>query len=152
MDTRSGRMRAIAALVFFVYVLVVIDLTLVRSGYHYDTRQLNLVPFVGLINVIEEAGLGRFLWLFLGNVGWFFPFGFLLPIVFQNVRSGCPVVGLGLLLSLTIEMIQYFTRRGVAELDDVILNTLGTALGYLVYRVVKGVWQHRTSLDGPSRA
>ena len=136
MKPLSRRTRAILVGAFAVYVLIVLDLTLVRSGYHYDEHQLNLVPFVELFRVFRDAGIGRFVWLFLGNLGWFFPFGFLLPAMMKKDPGAAKVIGLGLLFSLIIETVQYFTRRGVAELDDLMLNTLGAALGYLAFRLV----------------
>ena len=45
---------------------------------------------------------------------------------------------MGFLASLSIETIQLFIDRGT-DLDDLILNTVGAAAGYLLYRLVRAV-------------
>ena len=42
-------------------------------------------------------------------------------------------VFVGLLLSVAVEAIQYFGNLGMTETDDVICNTLGTAVGSCAY-------------------
>ena len=41
----------------------------------------------------------------------------------------------GFFISLTIEVIQLLTKVGCFDVDDMILNTLGAALGYGIYAV-----------------
>ncbi len=41
----------------------------------------------------------------------------------------------GFSISLTIEVIQLITKVGCFDVDDMILNTLGAALGYGIYAV-----------------
>ena len=45
------------------------------------------------------------------------------------------IAGVG--LSLMIETIQLITSRGCFDLDDVLLNGLGTVMGYGIYKVAK---------------
>lgn len=42
----------------------------------------------------------------------------------------------GFLISAGIETVQLITERGYCQLDDVVMNTLGTVAGYLVFRIV----------------
>lgn len=42
------------------------------------------------------------------------------------------MIGLGLVVSLVIELGQLVFEKGVAEIDDLIHNTLGCAIGYLI--------------------
>ena len=52
----------------------------------------------------------------------------------------------GYLLSFTVEFTQLIFRAVSCDIDDIILNTLGTALGYLLFRLVqKGRVVHRQS-------
>ena len=50
----------------------------------------------------------------------------------------------GMILSVSIELIQYFARLGILELDDIFHNTCGTVSGYLMYR---GIWLIRNNLE-----
>jgi glycopeptide antibiotics resistance protein len=42
---------------------------------------------------------------------------------------------IGCLLSAAIEILQLLTRRGVCNIDDVIHNTIGCAIGYGIFRL-----------------
>lgn len=68
------------------------------------------------------------------NVLMFIPIGVLVSI---NVKKKglLMILGIGCGLSLTIELLQLITRRGVFNIDDVIHNTLGCAIGYVAYRL-----------------
>ena len=69
----------------------------------------------------------------LENILLFIPFGFLVPFVFSKCRNGIGTFCLGMLLSIGCEYIQFITQRGHCQLDDVVMNTLGTVLGYMGY-------------------
>ena len=125
--------------VFFLYMLALLYITVFRPGIYYSERQLNLALFTSLIDTYRNAALGDFLWLFLGNIGWFAPFGFLLPMLLKR-KSLVVTTALGFALSFFIETVQFVFHKGVAELDDLILNTSGVVIGYLLYRVCKTVW------------
>ena len=62
----------------------------------------------------------------------FVPLGFLLPVVFKNFRSTFKTTLLVFLFSFSIEVIQYFIGRS-ADIDDLILNTLGGIIGYGIF-------------------
>ena len=66
--------------IFLVYILSLLYLTVFRFGFYYDERQLNLFPFTDLIKIYTNAAGTVFLRLFLGNIFWFIPFGFILPL------------------------------------------------------------------------
>ena len=66
------------------------------------------------------------------NILLFVPFGMIVPVLFQKLRR-ILVVPLGLFCSLCIEAIQYLTRLGMADVDDLINNTIGALLGFLIY-------------------
>ena len=73
------------------------------------------------------------------NIFFFFPVGFLLGIVMKK-KSVWLVAFVGFILSILIETIQLFSRRGVFNIDDVINNTLGCALGYCMFRIFDIIW------------
>ena len=57
-----------------------------------------------------------------------YPLGCLLPILFPKLKPK-HVILIGCLCSITTEATQYLLKMGWCETDDVIHNTLGTALG-----------------------
>ena len=53
----------------------------------------------------------------------------------KSCRSGFFIILSGFGLSLVVETIQLITKVGCFDVDDLILNTLGAALGYLAFAV-----------------
>jgi glycopeptide antibiotics resistance protein len=67
----------------------------------------------------------------------FVPLGLLIATAGRRLGA---VVGLGFGLSIVIEVTQYMLDNGrTADVNDVIENTLGTLLGWLVVLVVRRV-------------
>ena len=60
----------------------------------------------------------------------------MVPAIFvKRLKSFPTVLLLGFLLSLGVEVVQLLTRVGTFDVDDVLLNTIGVALGYVVYLI-----------------
>ena len=94
--------------------------------------RLNFVPFVHLFDyeIRSEALLNL-----IGNTAMFLPMGIIWPIAFPVLRTSGRAMAAGAGLSLCIEICQlpFFDR--VSDVDDLILNTLGFAAGYGIYRL-----------------
>ena len=75
------------------------------------------------------------------NLLLFMPFGFLLPVVFPGfVKSGKKVFLAGLMFSVGIELTQLFSGR-MFESDDIIANSLGALLGYLIFLITRDIYR-----------
>ena len=98
------------------------------TGRIFEVGRYNLVPFLDYVNVWQKGGIKSFLRLFLGNLGWFFPFGFFARFYFVRTKTAKILLG-GFLFSLCVEISQYLFKVGIFELDDLILHTLGVFLG-----------------------
>lgn len=70
----------------------------------------------------------------------FTPFGFL-GIVFPKLNDFKTLIINFLTAVIIIESLQYFTRLGVFDIDDIILNMVGVAIGFWIYRI----WASRAS-------
>ena len=70
----------------------------------------------------------------LGNIIAFLPLGFLLPVVFSRITKFRVILLSSLALSLTFEVIQLLTGIGDFDVDDILLNMLGSMCGYVLYR------------------
>lgn len=98
----------------------------------------NLIPFQEIKrywNYWEIIGPKTVCLNLLGNVIGFVPLGFLLPVVFPDMKRTWTVIKLGLMISILVECMQLFLRVGSCDVDDVLLNTIGTAVGYMGYRI-----------------
>lgn len=70
---------------------------------------------------------------FIENILMFIPLGILLPLVSERFRKPSACIVTGLLCSLFLELLQLATGRGFCQLDDLMTNTAGTALGFAVF-------------------
>lgn len=89
---------------------------------------LNLVPF-------SDFPDRRFLYLSILNMVMTMPLGVLLPLAFRKYRRFTPTLLAGFFTSLTIEVLQLFCFR-TTDIDDLILNTLGTILGFFLGKLL----------------
>ena len=69
------------------------------------------------------------------NVILFIPLGFFLPLLYKKYNRVNRVALTGVLLSISIEIVQMF-GMGSTDINDLITNTVGTCLGYYIYKVV----------------
>ena len=86
----------------------------------------NFIPLRGMLTDITNSYL---------NVLLFIPLGIFVPCLWPEYRSMMKTVGLGLMTSLGIEILQIFTFRAT-DINDLITNAAGTLAGYLIGRVM----------------
>lgn len=69
------------------------------------------------------------------NILLFVPLGFLLPIYSDKLKKIYKVLPLGFAATLIIEIIQYTTKLGIFEIDDIFNNTYGVLIGYCLFMI-----------------
>ncbi len=72
----------------------------------------------------------------LMNTVVFVPIGLLIGFGFSK-WSWWKTIGVGCIISISIEVLQFIFKRGFAEVDDVIHNTLGCVIGYGIYALAR---------------
>ncbi|SEG75098.1 VanZ family protein [Paenibacillus sp. UNC499MF] len=76
-------------------------------------------------------------WIFeFGNFAAFIPFGLLIPLLFRS--KFIPFIGCFLVSITFLETMQMLTRLGSFDINDIVINTLGAAVGYGAQRLVPG--------------
>lgn len=126
--------RQLGALLFLaLYVGVMLYFTFepfifILGRSHWNA---NLIPLIESWKMLTQGVLSIALYNLLGNVLLFVPFGALLPLAFADMYSLRRVGMAGALTSLSIETLQLFFAVRLFDVDDVILNTIGSVLGYL---------------------
>lgn len=68
------------------------------------------------------------------NIAMLMPVGFLFPLA-RGRRCFWQTLLFGFACSLSIEVMQYIFHCGLFEFDDIFNNTLGTFVGYMIYRI-----------------
>ena len=118
---------------FIIYIGVLLRITVFRSGFGFrnlcQNGIINLTLFESYIPLIKSRDIIRIIYLFVGNIIWFVPFGFYLRRFGKRERKSWEIWLLGLLLSFIIEFLQYVFGTGISEMDDLILNSLGAWMG-----------------------
>ena len=72
-----------------------------------------------------------------GNIVLFIPLGYFLPRLWKGLRKWWRTWLMTLLIMTAVEIAQLLTLRGTCDVDDLILNLLGAAMGYGIFRVLK---------------
>ncbi|KRM72988.1 VanZ family protein [Lacticaseibacillus brantae] len=123
------------------YLLLLFNLTVFRDAYfpwdlqlywHRPLSVINWRPLVETVKLTEGASMIDFWYQSLGNVLWFMPLGFLWPLVHPQKSNWGRMFFVAVCFSLSIEALQFVLNTGVTDIDDVIFNTLGGVLGYLL--------------------
>ncbi|OAB31240.1 VanZ family protein [Paenibacillus macquariensis subsp. defensor] len=75
-----------------------------------------------------------FSWIYnLGNIAAFIPYGILIPLLYRT--RFVKFISVFILAILVLETLQALTYLGSFDVDDVISNTLGAAIGFVMYKV-----------------
>lgn len=110
--------------------------TLSQIKSQIEALKTNLIPFHEIQRVLWG---GPWLWFMLwGNIGMFLPVGFFSALLWRGA-TWKRAITVGFLCSMAIEVTQFFIGR-VSDIDDIILNTLGSLLGYWLYRWLCVMW------------
>lgn len=130
---------------FIFYLAALVQITVIRGGIGFndlltaphDGSTIQLVPLVYTLQQ-AKAGWWAIIYPVCGNLLWFAPLGYLLPQIAAKHWSSWQHSALcGLLLSCSIEMLQWLFGSGVSDIDDVLFNVLGALLGYTVFTILK---------------
>ena len=130
--------RHLANFVLCGYMLALIWVTFFWAVPRIDLpigERLHLLPGSSFLYAFQYDG-GLWSSQIMWNVCLFMPLGALLPCVFLPLRKHAwKTILICFLLSLSIECVQFFIGR-VADMDDLICNTLGGVFGRALYTVV----------------
>ena len=101
--------------------------------------EINLIPFYTIREMFAQGATGYAAVNLLGNVLIFAPIGLLPALLWRRMDCLWPCLGAGFGFSLFIEAAQLFSVRS-PDVDDLLLNTLGTALGFALWRMCLKGW------------
>ena len=140
MKPKSGKARRALFILFIIYCAAMLLLLFARSsryagGSYIEQLKMNL-NFVYVIKHNPNPHMLRYAHLNLGgNVAAFIPFGFFLPCLFDRQRRFRRFLLTAAAVIVCIELLQLVTLRGSCDIDDLILNLIGSALGYAVWKL-----------------
>lgn len=145
----QGKSRKIVLILLGLYTILTLFFLFLgfnRSSSYHDQGLRYHLTFEG-IPLHFPMGRDFQIWFFdIGNFLAFIPFGMVIPLLYRCsfVRFIC-----FFMLGITvIELIQMISRLGAFDINDIIINTLGAAVGYWSQRIVT---QHRDTFIGMFR-
>ncbi|MFF2877771.1 VanZ family protein [Gottfriedia sp. NPDC057991] len=121
--------------IFIKYLLLIFSLVFIfrftffpvaSLGIGVSKGGLNLIPLIKMFN--EFSSVKQFIVNTLGNILLFVPFG----VILTSIKRSKIIIIIGLFLSVSIEVVQLMMSYRTSDIDDVILNTIGTYIGYKI--------------------
>jgi glycopeptide antibiotics resistance protein len=131
----------LAVMVYFLFFCEQLGRT-PKDTYHY-----NLEPFAEIkryTSCIEELGYVNVILNLIGNVVCFMPLGFVLPILTHRRWGVIRITAISCLASVVVEVMQLVTKLGSCDVDDIIMNTLGGLLGYILFLICNTMYRSTT--------
>ena len=133
-----------------VYAVVILYFLFLRnrfdiggSYWEHLAMNINVVPLNTIKQMVYLIVYGSNPYLIpyavinlLGNIAGFVPLGLLLPVTWEKLRTFKKTFFCAALSILLVEVIQLFTLRGSFDIDDLFLNLIGVAVGFLLRKVV----------------
>lgn len=151
MDAKKKR-RLVTGFLFLAYFIVLFYFLFFseKMGRTYSERtyHYNLVPLKEIGRFIMHAdvlGMKAVLLNIVGNVVAFIPFGVFVPMYTTRGKRLWMTTYYSFELSLFVEVLQLITKVGSFDVDDMILNTLGGILGYLIYQFAVHIFRGEES-------
>ena len=131
--------KKIGVILFITYLVYVVWAT-VLNRYKYPERVIRLELFWAFRDYLSGSEKGYIESVqYIKNVIFFIPFGFLIPWK----KSISQVLWMAICSSAFVETMQFLFMIGECELDDVISNTFGAFIGFLLYRAIENIIKNR---------
>jgi len=105
---------------------------LLRHDQPIERQKVYLIPFESTKLFLKNWEYAYARWNIFENVLLFIPLGLLVGITKGERKGGFLTFGMGFVLSLGFELIQYIFAIGEFDVDDIMLNVLGAMLGYVL--------------------
>ena len=125
--------KEIFALIFIIYMLLLFELLTATDTNTY--HGVNITPFAEISRY--QFGSRLFNINVFGNILIFIPFGMFIA-AYINSKKVFPVFIVALLTSTVVELVQLKIGRSF-DIDDIMLNVIGSIIGYLLYKCLKSI-------------
>ncbi len=122
-------------LLFIIYILLLYYLLLSTEN---ASSGINITPFKEMTRY--TIGSKAFFYNVIGNIVLFIPFGYFVSD-YLKAKKLPHIFIVTILISLTAELIQYKIGRAF-DIDDIILNFIGSIFGFMVYISIKSIKAH----------
>ncbi len=147
MKKDSGDKRWVGRALLVLYLLCLVYFMFFSEAYGRNDAnpdyRYNLVLFREIRRFWihrDVLGSAAVLMNLVGNVAMAVPIGFAVPLLFPSMRRPGRTILFTFLLSLLAETGQLILRVGCFDVDDLLLNTIGGVIGYLLFAAFGLTW------------
>ena len=140
---------------FILYCLVLIYVLFWHNVYRYEydaiginnmlskehLQMINIIPFKTIIGYVQRLANHTIntdivVRNIMVNLILFLPMGMSIPVLCEKrINKFWEFLIFILVITFAIEIIQFFTMRGTADIDDIILNSIGGCIGYGIIQI-----------------
>lgn len=128
--SHTSKMILFYSIIYLSILLLAVSILRGQKIVIEASRQANFTPIVNTVRDIKQIISYKNFWLLssiLCNIVMFVPFSYLIPRVRKNTCFKKTVI-LIFILSLMIECFQYAFGTGIFDIDDIILNVIGSII------------------------
>ena len=139
-------------ILFIIYLLLLITILFLKNEYrmggfedintfskeHFET--INIIPFATIFGyfsdlLFEDININIVIINLATNLLLFTPMGFFIPILFDKKVKNIKQFGMVMILiTMFVEIVQFITYSGSTDIDDIILNTTGAIIVYMLMK------------------
>jgi glycopeptide antibiotics resistance protein len=141
------KLRKVCICLFYLYIIVLSYFLFFSEhygrgcftkDYRYNLEFLKEIK--RFIRYRQQLGMESFIVNIIGNVFVFMPMGFLLPIIRKKYNNFICILLISIIISLSVELLQLVTKVGIFDVDDILMNSVGSVLGYLMFVIYNKVF------------
>ena len=140
MDRKTNKLTATLLILYLSALFWILILKLGVEFSYMSERRFNVVPFKEFLTPGYEVDWSGT----IANVIIFIPLGVYVGILFRHWSFKGKII-LCFMTSLLIEAIQYGLAVGAFDITDIVTNTFGGVLGFILFRVISGISGSATS-------
>jgi len=134
--TLKNKGTIIAIILTIAYTVLLLKLIVFKYPVGYTVvGEVNLIPFKTTLMYLS----GQPTWTvalnnLVGNIALFVPLGMLLAFIPKRSLKSVVIIAASLGIGVAMEVTQALLHAGVFDIDDILLNALGVAIGYLLIK------------------
>ena len=152
---KNKKVKKIIAILFALYFVALVYVLFLHNTYRYDfnaiginnyfskehMQMINIIPFKTIFGYFQRLAeytintdiVVRNLFV---NLILFLPMGMAIPVLCENrINRFWEFLIFIIITTFFVEIIQFFTMRGTADIDDIILNSIGGCIGYGIIQI-----------------
>lgn len=136
----------ILKILLVIYVIIITWIIVFKMQFSIQhlpyIRSINLIPFGESVIVNGKIYLGEI----IDNLLVFIPVGLYIGMISKNQKFYKKILPI-FLLTLIFETTQYILHIGATDITDIIMNTLGGALGILIINILHKIFKNEEKVD-----